>query len=124
VHELSLCEAILDHVEERAGDRPLRRVEVRIGHLRQVVPDALQFSWEMLTECQGRAGCELLVEHIPAVVRCRACGADTTLEWPVLACATCESHDVELRSGDELELAWIDVGRTDASRVESSEEVG
>ncbi len=27
----------------------------------------------------------------------------------MLACARCESHDVELRSGDELELAWIDV---------------
>ncbi|CAN5233545.1 hydrogenase maturation nickel metallochaperone HypA [soil metagenome] len=124
MHELSLCEAILNHVEERVGDRPVRRVEVRIGHLRQVVPDALMFSWEMLTECSGRTGCELVVEHIPAVVRCRACGIDTTLDWPVLACATCESHDVELRSGNELDLAWIEVPSGDVASDEfSSDEV-
>jgi hydrogenase nickel incorporation protein HypA/HybF len=109
VHELSLCQAILEHVETRAGDRPVRCVNVRIGHLRQVVPDSLLFSWEMLTETTRLAGCELLVEHVPAVVHCTTCDLDTTLDWPVLACARCESHDVELRAGDELELAWIDV---------------
>lgn len=109
MHELSLCQAIADHVQARAGGRPVRRVDVRIGHLRQVVPDALQFAWEMLTEGTDLADSELVVEHIPAVVRCRACGTDTTLDWPVLVCAACESHDVDLRSGEELELAWIDV---------------
>jgi hydrogenase nickel incorporation protein HypA/HybF len=109
VHELSLCQAILDHVEARAAGRPVRRVHVRIGHLRQVVPDSLQFSWELLTESTDLAGCALVVEHVPAVVHCRACGAGTTLDWPVLACGACEGLDVELRSGEELELAWIDV---------------
>jgi hydrogenase nickel incorporation protein HypA/HybF len=109
VHELSLCQAILDHVVERAEGRTVRRVEVRIGHLRQVVPDSLLFSWEMLTEGTEYAASELVVEHVPAVVRCRGCGAETTLDWPVLACAACEGIDVDLRSGDELELAWIDI---------------
>ena len=109
VHELSLCQAILEHVEARSDGRPVRQVDVRIGHLRQVVPDSLQFSWEMLTEGTDLDGVELVVEHVPAVVRCRACGADTTLDLPVLACATCEGLDVELRSGEELDLASIDV---------------
>ena len=109
MHELSLCQAILDHTLARAGDRPVRRVEVRIGHLRQVVPDSLQFAWEMLTESTDLADCELVIEHVPAVVHCNACGADTTLDLPVLACAACEDMGVELRSGEELELAWIDV---------------
>ena len=63
----------------------------------------------MLTEGTALAGCELVIEHVPAVVRCRACGVDTTLDWPVLACAACESHDVELRSGEELQVASLDV---------------
>jgi hydrogenase nickel incorporation protein HypA/HybF len=109
VHELSLCQAIVDHVDQRAAGRIVRRVEVRIGYLRQVVPESLQFSWEMITEGTHLADCELVVEHIPATVSCRACGAGTTLDWPVLACSACEGHDVDLRSGDELELAWMDV---------------
>jgi hydrogenase nickel incorporation protein HypA/HybF len=113
VHELSICQAILDTVEARSGGRPVRRVDVRIGHLRQVVPDALRFAWEMLTEGSGLSGCELGIESVPAVVRCLSCGSNTTLDLPVLACATCESHDVELLSGEEFQLASFDVA-TDA----------
>jgi hydrogenase nickel incorporation protein HypA/HybF len=110
VHELSIAQAILDTVDQRAADRPVRRVDVRIGYLRQVVPDSLRFSWEMLTEGTALAGCELVIEHVPAAVRCRACGAETTLEWPVLACAQCEAHDVVLLRGEELDIASFDVG--------------
>lgn len=109
MHELSLCQAIVDHVVTHAGDHPVRRVEVRIGHLRQVVPDSLQFAWEMLTESTELADCELVIQHVPAVVHCDSCGADTTLDLPVLACAACEGMDVVLRSGEELQVAWIDV---------------
>ena len=109
MHELSLAQAILEHVEAHAGGRPVRRVDVRIGYLRQVVPDSLAFAWEMLTEGTARAGCKLVIEHVPAVVQCRVCGAETTLDWPVLACAACESHDVELRSGEDLHVASLDV---------------
>ena len=42
-------------------------------------------------------------------VRCRGCGAATTLEWPVLACGSCDSRDVELVSGEELLVVAIDV---------------
>ncbi|MEQ1785791.1 MAG: hydrogenase maturation nickel metallochaperone HypA [Acidimicrobiales bacterium] len=109
MHELSLAQAIVEHVYARVGERPVRRVEVRVGHLRQVVPDSLQFAWEMLTESTSLAAAPLVVEHVPAVVRCRDCGADSTLEVPILACAACASLEVDLQSGRELDLAWIDV---------------
>ncbi|MEO7429241.1 MAG: hydrogenase maturation nickel metallochaperone HypA [Acidimicrobiales bacterium] len=109
MHELSLCQAICATVDERADGRPVRRVDVRIGYLRQVVPDSLQFSWEMLTTGTSLEGCELAIEHVPAVVRCRSCGRETTLDWPVLACSVCEGLDVELVSGEELQIASIDI---------------
>ncbi len=109
MHELSIAEAIFRTVGARADGRPVRRVDVRIGHLRQVVPDSLQFAWELLTEGCDLEGCELFIEHVPAVVHCNGCDLDTTLEWPVLMCAVCESHDVDLVSGEEFQLATIDV---------------
>ena len=48
MHELALCQAIVDTVERHAGGRRVEQVDVRIGHFRQVVPDSLQFSWELL----------------------------------------------------------------------------
>jgi hydrogenase nickel incorporation protein HypA/HybF len=102
VHELSLCDAILNKAIKHAGGRPVRQVTVRIGHLRQVVPDALLFSWEVMTDPTDMKGAELVIEHVPAVVECRECGNLSTLDFPILACATCESFDVQLISGEEF----------------------
>ena len=109
MHELSIAQAILDTVEARSDGRRVDRVDVRIGYLRQVVPDALTFAWEVLTQDGPFAGSTLVVDHVPAVVRCRSCTAETTLTWPVMACASCEGHDVELLQGEELQLASFEV---------------
>jgi hydrogenase nickel incorporation protein HypA/HybF len=114
VHELSMCEAIARKVIDRADGRRVARVVVRIGYLRQVVPDAMTFSWELLTASTELEGAGLEIEHVPAVVECLGCGALTTLEAPVLACAACGSMDVNLRSGDELLLVSFEtVGTLD-----------
>ena len=109
MHELSICQAIRATVDDRAAGRAVRRVDLRVGHLRQVVPDSLQLAWEMVTAGSALEGCDLAVEHVPAVVRCTTCGADTTLEWPVLACGACDGRAVTLLSGEELDIVSIDV---------------
>lgn len=104
MHELSLCQAIARTVSQRAGERGVARVTVRIGHLRQVVPDALIFSWEILTAGSPLDGSILDVEQVPATVECSGCAAVTRLDLPVLVCATCGSHDVTLLTGEEFML--------------------
>ena len=89
----------------------VERVEVRIGHFRQVVPDSLQFSWEMLTDGTDLAGCALVVDHVPAVVECRACGAQTTLTCRSCCAPPATSSDVALVSGEEFLIASIDRAR-------------
>ena len=109
MHELSLCEAIAATVSKHAGGRAVSEVAVRIGHLRQVVPDALTFSWEVLTAGTGLAGSQLVIEQVPAVVRCDACGAETTLDLPILMCGSCEGAQVTLLSGEEFQIVSLEV---------------
>jgi hydrogenase nickel incorporation protein HypA/HybF len=109
VHELSLCDAILGTTMKHAEGRPVSQVTVRIGHLRQVVPDALQFSWEILTGPTDFAGCELVIEQVPATVECHECQAMTTLDLPILACGTCGSFAVTLRSGEEFLVVSLEL---------------
>ncbi|CAN5535881.1 hydrogenase maturation nickel metallochaperone HypA [soil metagenome] len=108
MHELALCQAIVDTVERHADGRRVARVEVRIGHFRQVVPDSLQFSWQMITTGTDLADCALAIDHVPAVIECRACGHLTTLELAILLCGKCDSSDVALVSGEEFQIASID----------------
>ncbi len=108
MHELALCEAIADTVSRYAEGQRVERVEVRIGHFRQVVPDSLLFSWQLLTEGTSLEECELVIDHVPAVIDCGGCGQQTTLDMPILLCRSCESTDVTLVSGEEFQIASID----------------
>jgi hydrogenase nickel incorporation protein HypA/HybF len=109
MHELSLCEAIAATVVKHAGDRTAAGVVVRIGHLRQVVPDALAFCWTMLTEGTALGGCTLEIEQVPAVILCAGCREETTLDVPLMICPACESDDVTLLSGEEFQVASLDL---------------
>ena len=108
MHELALAQAIADTVALHADGRRVDRVEVRIGHLRQVVPDSLQFSWELLVDGTELTGCALDIDHVPAVLECRACAGTTTLDLPILVCADCGSTNVALVSGEEFLITSID----------------
>ncbi len=109
MHELSLCNAIADTVTNHAAGRPVRCVRVRIGAYRQVVPDTLAFCWEMQIAGSDLAQCELEVETVPAVIACRTCGAETTLDDPILLCRNCDGADVRLITGEEFLIESIDV---------------
>ncbi len=109
MHELAMCAAIAETVSRHAEGSEVRAVNVEIGHLRQVVPDTLQFCWSLHTEGTGLEGAALVVDHLPAVVRCRSCGAATELAEPLLVCGTCTGSDVELTGGDELSIVSVDL---------------
>ena len=108
VHELALCDAIVDTVTKRSDGQRVARVDVRIGHFRQVVPDSLVFCWELVTKGTDLDGCELVIDHVPAAIACQECGELTTLDLPILLCGACDSADVAIVSGEEFMIASID----------------
>ena len=109
MHELALCEAIAGAVTRHSRGRPVARVLVRIGHLRQVVPDALTFSWQMLSAGTDLDGSVLEIESVPAIVSCSACGTETTLDLPIVGCGQCYSRDVTLLSGEEFAVVSLEL---------------
>jgi hydrogenase nickel incorporation protein HypA/HybF len=102
VHELSIASAIVAIVGEHSQGRRVVTVDVRIGRLRQVVPDALAFAFELVAAGTELEGAELAVEHVPARLGCRACGAETEASEFPFGCASCGSVDIDVVAGDEL----------------------
>jgi hydrogenase nickel incorporation protein HypA/HybF len=73
------------------------------------VPDALQFSWEVVSSTTDLKDAQLVIEQVPAVVECLDCGATTVLDLAILACGACDGFDVKLLSGEELLVVSIDL---------------
>jgi len=110
MHELSLCRSIYAIVDRARGERPVRAVNLRVGQLRQVVPETLEYCWGLVCGDGPLAGSELVVDHVPVVVHCRDCGVRTTVtETLLLLCGSCRSGAVDVTSGEELLVTSVDL---------------
>jgi hydrogenase nickel incorporation protein HypA/HybF len=112
MHELAIADSIVAIASRHADGRRVTRVEVRVGHLRQVVPDALEFAFRLVAEGTCVAGAELELEEVPAAGRCRACGAEGVLDGFPLQCSSCGSLDLELTGGEELLVDSLELEET------------
>jgi hydrogenase nickel incorporation protein HypA/HybF len=109
MHELSLSSAIVNTVAKHARGRHVTVVSLRVGKLRQVVPDTLEFYFEFVARDSVCEGARLVQEIIPARLRCRACGHEWAIEIPAFRCPSCAGSDVAVASGDEFEVESIEV---------------
>jgi hydrogenase nickel incorporation protein HypA/HybF len=109
MHELSIAQAIVDVAARHAGERQVARVHVRVGQLRQVVPSALEFSFELCAHGTPVDGAVLELEVVPAGVRCRACHAESRPDGFPLACAACAGLDVVVTRGEELQVEALEL---------------
>ena len=102
MHELAIAESIVAIASRHAAGRSVRRVELRVGYLRQVVPSALEFAFELLVGGTPLEGAELSIETVPARGVCRSCGAESTMSSFPLQCSCCDGIDMKLEAGEEL----------------------
>jgi hydrogenase nickel incorporation protein HypA/HybF len=108
MHELSLSSAIVNTVEKHAAGRPVSVVNLRIGALRQVVPDTLDFYFGFVSKGTVCEGARLEQELIPARLCCTACEREWEIELPLFTCPDCGAAGrVEVASGDEFEVESI-----------------
>jgi len=109
VHELSICSSMVGIVREHAAGREVRAVHVRIGEMRQIVPDTLVYCWSLVTEQSELEGVDLCVERIPAKIRCTGCGHMQVLEELAFVCGSCSGSAVDLVEGDEFLITSLDL---------------
>jgi hydrogenase nickel incorporation protein HypA/HybF len=109
VHELSLSGAVLNTAIKHAGGRRVSLVSLRIGRLRQVVPDTLEFYFDFVARGTVCEGARLEQELIEARLRCERCEREWTIEIPAFRCPTCGSGEVDVGSGDEFEVESIEI---------------
>lgn len=108
MHEMGMCDAIVDAAVRRAGGRRVTGVRVRLtGH--PVDPDVIDQGFRLAaagTAVEG-ASVELVVR--PPEVRCRDCGGrtDAADARSLVACPRCGGVDVEATGHEEVVVESI-----------------
>lgn len=117
MHETSLMQNLLADAAQALAPFQVARVNeicVKAGILASVLPDALTFAFEALSQGTIFAGAELSLEQLPLTARCRRCGAEyDSMEIPP-HCPTCGSGEAEIAGGWQVLLAAIDFDETEA----------
>jgi hydrogenase nickel incorporation protein HypA/HybF len=109
---LKIIEISTEAIPPEMRGAPVESVNLKVGKLTAVVPDSLRFCFDVATKDTPLAGARLNIEQTPIVVRCRECGADTTIDEARFACGECSGGDLEILSGRELTVASIEMAES------------
>jgi hydrogenase nickel incorporation protein HypA/HybF len=109
VHELSIATAVISTAVKHADGRPVTAVGVRAGRLRQVVPESLRFYFAIVARDSPCEGARLELVETEAWLRCEECGNEWEPDWALFRCPQCDAANVQVTSGDELLVEYIEV---------------
>lgn len=121
VHELSISHTISRIATRAAAGRRIRVIHLDIGHMRQIIPQTLEYCWNIVREdFPELRESTLEIRHIPVSFRCTQCAHVTTLEgFPMLACEECGSHAIQMLTGEEFLLTSMETFDAESPPEES-----
>ncbi len=110
MHEMSIAEGLLTAVLDAAdgcGATRVESIELDVGQMRLVVPEALQMAWQVITDGTIAAGSELVVTEVPMTATCRECGREFAPHIDDYLCPDCGHADVDIVAGDDIILKSV-----------------
>ncbi len=121
MHELSLAASVVEIALRHAAGRRVTRVALEVGALRQAVPSALTFSFELVAQGTLAEGAALDILAIPAKGECRRCGVVGELHEFPLACPACGAFDLNIVAGEELLVASLELEEDESAEQRSQD---
>jgi len=112
MHELAICQALLDQVESIAAERKAHCVTsiiVGIGPLSGVEAQLLQNAYTIASAGTVAENAELVIDQLPVRVKCTQCGSESDALPNKLICKQCGDWRTTLVSGDELMLLKVEL---------------
>ena len=119
MHELAICQALLDQVERIARSHHAERVasvRVRCGALAGVEPGLLYRAYEVARAGTLADDAALTIEDSPVRVYCPRCRSESFASAQRLVCSACGEWRTEVVAGHELLLMSVELIAADGAR--------
>jgi len=112
MHEMSLCEAIIETAEKQASIQSYKNVKcirLEIGVLSCVEPEAMRFAFEEVARNSIADGATLLIDEIPGLAWCSQCKMEVAIKQRYDICPACEFYPLEISQGDAMRIKDMEV---------------
>jgi len=112
VHELSIMEGVLDIIRASARERNIgkvNKIKLVIGKFTMIMPDSLQFSFDVLSQEELFLNANLEIEERDTVISCEECGQESVLpDSYSFLCPACGTTRVTMISGREMFIEFFE----------------
>ena len=107
---MSVLETCLEAARREGAKRDVK-IEVRVGALAGVVPEALTFAFDALKRGTPADAAELSITQVPYDARCYGCGLEFEVHesWAVVPCPACGEPSTIAARADELTIGAMHV---------------
>lgn len=105
MHELAITENILKTAlpkAEESGAKKILEVRLKIGELSGVVPECVQYYFDLIAKGTIAEGAKIKAESIPVQIVCRDCGYEGILDRKRNRCPACESSSFSITGGRDF----------------------
>lgn len=112
MHEMSLCEGILQVLEEHAVKQGFNRVEtvwLEIGALAGVELQAMRFCFDAVTRDSLAEGARLEIVEMPGEAWCMKCAQAVRVSQRYDTCPHCGSYQLQITGGEEMKIKELEV---------------
>jgi hydrogenase nickel incorporation protein HypA/HybF len=113
MHEVSLMEETVAIAIAQAQAQQSERIhqfQMRIGEISGVVPEALRFAFDIVTQDTIAAGATLTIETVSIVCHCSRCNTDFhPVDLYIYHCPDCGQLSHQIKTGREIELVALEV---------------
>jgi len=112
MHELAICQSLMDQVETIALERNAQSVTsiiIAVGPLSGVEAPLLKNAYPLASVGTVAENAELIIQQLPVRVRCTQCGSESETKPNKLICQQCADWRTELISGDEMMLMSVEL---------------
>jgi hydrogenase nickel incorporation protein HypA/HybF len=112
MHEMALCQGIIEIVEEEARKRSFSKVKavcLEIGVLSHVAPEAMKFCFEAVAARTIAQGATLEIIETPGTAWCMACSKSVEVKQRYEPCPSCGSHQLQVTGGEEMRVKELEV---------------
>lgn len=112
MHELTICQTLIQQIVEARESRPFRRVlrvNLAIGSLSCLEPEALRYAFDILSRETFLEGAVLGIDQPPGHAVCETCGAESDVDSRLARCPACGGDHLRISGGDSLRFIDMEV---------------
>lgn len=112
MHELTICQALIEQIARQRDTRGFNRVcrvRLEIGRFSCLDPEALRYAFDIIGRETFMENAVLEIQQPPGMATCLECGAEVEIQSRLDNCPQCGASRLAPKGGDTMRFVEMEV---------------